>query len=273
MSPAKHPPVALLTDFGEESYYPSVMKGVIAGLCPDASVVDVSHHVRPFAVTEASYILARVFEFFPTGAVFVAVVDPGVGGERKDLVVSSGGRYVVTPDNGIISDIVIEYGVDSCHVIRKTSLEKIRRHRAIGRTFLGRDVFAPAAAALARGDSPEQLGEETEDYSVVDLPVVQTRQRSVVGWSRYIDPFGNILTNISAGHIRKAFGQIPLAAIHVVIDTRKVEGIFEYFSQGKTGELMAILNAWDRLEISCNRGRAIDFFPGAQSLQIRLEPF
>ena len=177
------PIVTLLTDFGTRDQYVSVMKGVIAGICPDARMVDISHEVDPFQIAQGAYLLSQAWKWFPRGTVHMAVVDPGVGSARRALAAEAEGHVFVLPDNGLLSRIGVA----------EPAVREIRNGKLmlqpVSQTFHGRDVFAPAAAHLACGFPFEQTGPSLEDWVKLDrlAPAVL-----------HIDRFGNIVTSIRA---------------------------------------------------------------------------
>lgn len=266
-----HNPIVVMTDFGADSFYVGAMKGAILSVDPLATIVDLTHSITPYSVGEASFILARVFDLYRKGSVFLCVVDPGVGGARANLVFESKNRYVVAPDNGLVSDVAVVSGIDAVFSVPPDAAAKIRTHRGSGRTFLGRDVFGPVAAFLASGGSPGDVGERVGDYERLRLPVVETHEGYVRGWVRHVDAFGNILTGISGTDLVRAFGGTPLAQIRATINTSiGVDGIKECFSQGAAGELMVILNSWNLIEITVNQGRAVDQFSDTEPVVVEL---
>jgi S-adenosylmethionine hydrolase len=264
-------PIALLTDFGSDSFYVGAMKGAILAVDPDAVIVDITHSITPQSIDEGSYLLARVFDVFPIGTVFVAVVDPGVGTRRRNLIASVMDRYVVGPDNGLLTDIDSVVEIDEVRSIRQSAVARVRKHAAFGDTFLGRDVFAPVAAALARGEPVGALGSQIKVIKRIDIPRVECGKHSIEGTVRYVDRFGNMLTDISGDHIEKTFGKRSLERIGVSVDNKNVAGgIRRYFAQGRDGEFMALLNSWNIVELSVNGGRAVDRFEGLARIDVRL---
>lgn len=259
----KHPTIALLSDFGTESFYVGAMKAAVLSVAPGATLVDLTHGIRPYAIDEASFVLARVFDLFPPGIVFLAVVDPGVGGARNNLVFECSGRYLVAPDNGLVSDVASSFEIDSVFSINDDAIAEIRQHPGVGRTFLGRDVFGPAAGYLAGDGELERLGTRISDYQTLALPTVNIDGGRIEGVGRYVDTFGNIISNISAAHLREAFDDAPLAKIEGTINTNiGIDGIDEFFAEGAEDEVMLILNSWGLVEISVNQGSAAERFPG-----------
>lgn len=256
---AIRPPIVMLTDFGRDSFYVGAMKAAAMAVDPRAVLVDLTHSVRPFAVAEASFILSLVSELWPDGSVFLVVVDPGVGGDRNNIIVESGKRMYVGPDNGWASDIAARAGIDAVFSIRDDGIARIRKHRATGRTFLGRDVFAPAAAYLAGGGDPGGIGERIHECLRLPVPAVEVGDGYVRGRERYVDDFGNVLTNITAGALAGAFADTPLADLRLEVNnTIRIRGIVDRFSRGAPRDLIAVLDSWDVVELSINQGRAVD---------------
>jgi S-adenosylmethionine hydrolase len=250
------PIIALLTDFGSGSFYVGAMKGAVLFVCPQAAIVDITHEIRRFAIEEGSFVLARALEMFPEGTAFAAVVDPGVGGERKNLIFEVAGRFIVAPDNGLISDVAAEWGVDRCRDIDREAVAKIRLHRAMGGTFLGRDVFAPAAGAVAVGGLDRVAGSSVEEFLSNPPPRVELTEGTIKGTGRYIDGFGNIITNITTEHIVRVFGADVQQPVRVAIGARTITGVHHFYSKAPAGTLTAVLNSWNLLELSVNRGSA-----------------
>lgn len=253
--------IALLTDFGADSFYVGAMRAVLAACGPAVPVVDVTHGIAPHAVGQAGFVLDRVFDWFPPETVFVTVVDPGVGGSRRNLVVATGGRFVVGPDNGIAGEVVARAGLERAVVIEDHRVARYRRHDPIGHTFHGRDVFAPAGAAVAMGADAGELGHDVDTIEPPSgLPPVEVGDGFVRGAGRYVDTFGNIVSNISVRDIAGAFHTRGHREIVAGIEGRGVGPLYEYYSQAPAGTLMAVVNSWNLVEISANRTRASDVF-------------
>jgi S-adenosylmethionine hydrolase len=264
--------IAILTDFGSDSFYNGAMKAAILSVDPTAMIIDVTHSVSPHAITEASFLLARVFDVFAPGTVFLAVVDPGVGGDRSNLIARFAGRTVVAPDNGLISDVMLDQRCTAAFSIRPEDAERIRAHSASGSTFLGRDVLGPVAASLARGEPAESLADPIDEPVRLELPAVDIGDDVLAGNVRYIDAFGNMLTDVSGGHVERAFGKHPRDRIRVRVDDRdEIRGIGDYFSQGRPGELIAIVNSWNLVEIAVNGGSAAEQLGGSTKTRVRIK--
>lgn len=184
--------ITLLTDFGEKDPYAGMMKGVILGIDPAAHIVDITHEVEPQDIREAAFLVDEYYRYFPPGTVHVVVVDPTVGSDRRPIIVSRGGHHFVGPDNGVFTFVAV--GTCEVRVIENRNFML----SSISPTFHGRDIFAPAAARLARGFYPFAFGRQiTDPVALTGLDPVadgNTMRGEVVRFDR----FGNALTNIRA---------------------------------------------------------------------------
>lgn len=237
------PIVALLTDFGTRDHYAGVMKGVVLSLCPDATLVDVTHELPVHDITAAAYHLAATYKYFPPGTIFVTVVDPGVGSARRGVAVEAGDWKFVAPDNGVLTLVVRETAV-------KTAVELTERRYArptITRTFEGRDRFAPAAAWLAKGTAMTALGRPAHDLVQLDLPVLEETRESIAGAVVRVDRFGNAVSNID----RKTFEKLASGrSVAIVAGGKPVERIVATYAEIGEGEVCALFGSTDHLEIA-----------------------
>jgi S-adenosyl-L-methionine hydrolase (adenosine-forming) len=237
------PIVAFLTDFGTRDHYAGVMKGVVLSLCPDATVVDVTHDLPPHDITAAAYHLAATYRYFPPGTIFVTVVDPGVGSARRGIAAEAGEWKFVAPDNGVLTLVTRETPV-------KVAVELTERRYArptISRTFEGRDRFAPAAAWLAKGTKMTALGRPAHDLVQLDLPGVEETREAISGAVVRIDRFGNAVTNIE----RKMFERLGSGrAVTIAAAGKPVERIVATYSEIGQGEVCALFGSTDHLEIA-----------------------
>ncbi|NOZ58742.1 MAG: SAM-dependent chlorinase/fluorinase [Euryarchaeota archaeon] len=235
--------VTLTTDFGGSEYV-GAMKGVILSIAPEARVVDITHEIRSFDVRHAAYVVKSVCPYFPRGSIHVVVVDPGVGTQRRGIAIETRDYYYVGPDNGVF-----------------TFVEDIRRVvelrvKAKSRTFHGRDVFAPVAARLARGEPLESFGVEVED--IVRLSVMAPEEKGGVirGEVLCVDVFGNVITNIPRSLLARAninYG----GRIRVRLGKEELEMPFmQSYGFVREGELLALIGSEGYLEIAVNRGSA-----------------
>lgn len=251
------PIVTLLTDFGAGSGYPAQVKGVLLGILPEVRLVDLSHEVPPFDVLAGALLLEACAPRFPPGAVHLAVVDPGVGTERRPLcVVDAEGRRLVGPDNGLFTPF-LGRGARAIHL----------RDRALvpdpaSSTFHGRDLFAPVAAWLAGGGAAERLGPEVPDPVRLDWPAAERRGDEVHGVVLLADPFGNLLTSLRAADLPPG----PLRAEIAGLPARLVRT----YGEARPGELVALLGSSGRLEIAVREGSAARRLAAARGTPVSL---
>jgi hypothetical protein len=207
--------ITLLTDFGTRDHYVAAMKGVIAQICPQARVVDISNEVEPFQIAQGAYLLGQAWRWFPPGTVHVAVVDPGVGSERRALAALAEGHRFVLPDNGLLARL--ELRNPEVYAIENEALFM----RPVSRTFHGRDIFAPTAAHLACGLPIEQTGNRIQDWHPSDL----SGRPQIL----HIDRFGNIVTSFRSeeGCIRIGDRIIHHRATHYAEAPRDVPFLIE----------------------------------------------
>lgn len=186
--------ITLLSDFGTAAHFVGAMKGVIASIAPDVAVVDITHEVPPFEIPTGAFLLDQAWRYFPKRTVHVAIVDPGVGGQRRPILIESLGHYFIGPDNGLFSFIL----QDPKAIVRVLNKPKYWLAE-VSSTFHGRDIFSPTAAHLANGVKPAQLGSKIADpwRSPLLEPVRQSR-RSFTGSVLFVDRYGNLITNFKA---------------------------------------------------------------------------
>ena len=192
-------PIVLLTDFGARDGYVGVMKGVILRINPRASIVDLSHDIAPQDVGGAAFVLGTSYRFFPSRSVFVAVVDPGVGGSRRAVAIETGDVSFVGPDTGIFSWVLDELKLSDYRAVELTA--RCYWLAVTSATFHGRDVFAPVAAHLSLGVPIANLGPSASDLVTLRLPRPRPVDGGVEGEIIRIDRFGNLITNIREADI------------------------------------------------------------------------
>ena len=244
--------ITLLTDFGQESFFPAAMKGVIIGICPQARIVDITHAVPEHDVAAGSYALYATYRHFPPGTIHVGVVDPGVGSPRSIVAVQMHGYIFLTPDNGLLSFLLKSSTPDRIFAVENRELwaEKVSP------TFHGRDVFAPVAAHLANGMPLAKVGPERNSLVRLDIPSARTTERGIVGEIVSVDRFGNLVTNIHADALPESAQQ--RARLTVKISGRSIGGIHSTYAEVGLGELVAYVGSSDLVEIGRNRGSARD---------------
>ncbi len=242
--------IALITDFGTRDYYVGAMKGSILRINPAVRLVDISHDIPPGDIASGSRLLAQARPFFPDETIYLAVVDPGVGGDRRPIVVETDSGTFVGPDNGLFTSILGGPGVE--RVVEIT--ERRVMHSDISPTFHGRDLFAPVAAHLSLGEvSPRDLGPVIRDPVTLEIsrPVVEgDRIRGIV---MNCDRFGNIISNVPENVMREFAGE---DAITVEVRGEKIDGLGETYVSVSEGEFVALIGSSGLLEVSVNGGSA-----------------
>ena len=251
--------LTLLTDFGTSDAYVAAVKGVVLGINPHLTIIDITHDVAPQDVPAAAFQLGAAAPYFPRGTVHVAVVDPGVGTERRPMLVLTSDAAYVGPDNGIFSSVLSAHsaaGNVSCvggeallpPGVRAFHLTNPRYWRQpVSRTFHARDIFGPVAAHLSLGVSPEELGEPVESIHWLASPSLRQETAGLVGQVVHVDRFGNLVTNIPeevAGRLRT-----------VSIAGQTIVGLSEtYASAGD--DLTALVGSYATIEIAVRNGSA-----------------
>lgn len=234
--------ITLTTDFGLRDSYVAEMKAVILELTRQVQLVDVTHEVEPQQIVEAALTLAAAAPLFPLGTIHVAVVDPGVGTARRGLVVKSGGQLFVGPDNGLFTAILARGGWTAFELAAPDY-----RRRIVSRTFHGRDVFAPAAAHLARGVPLERFGPPVADPVRLPWPQPHAVAGGIAGAVIHIDRFGNLVTSLEAGHIEAiAGGASGQGTVRIAGRALPLVGTYAELPPGGIGALMGSRN---RLEV------------------------
>lgn len=244
--------ITLLTDFGLRDSYVAEMKGVILKHCPEAIIVDISHDIEKYDVDEGAYNLARAVRYFPDGTIHVGVVDPGVGGPRKPLIIEARGALFVGPDNGLLAPAAERLGIRCIYEITKMDLLPPR----VSDVFHGRDVFAPTAALLARGLKPSDLGSEISEYKRLPLYTVRLEDGRIHTKVIVVDGFGNLVTSVTYEDLEKAGIKLG-STLQVKIDDSTYRMPFvRNFSAVPVGDLLLLVAGGEYLEVSVNQGNA-----------------
>ena len=240
------PPIITFTsDFGHEDWFVGVVHGVVYGLCPGARVVDLAHGIPAGDVARAAFVLEAAAPDFPAGTVHLAVVDPGVGTARRALAVRARGQLFVGPDNGIL-----EWGLSERGAEAYALTEERWFRRPVSRTFHGRDVFAPVAAHLACGTAIGKLGTRIADPVRLRSAPPRSEDGALLGCVRYIDRFGNALTDLETEVVARAFPDVPEDQLEVEIGSRRIRGVSRSYGDAGVGTIVAVMGSSGRLEIA-----------------------
>jgi S-adenosylmethionine hydrolase len=242
--------ITLTTDFGLKDPYAAEMKAAILSLCPNAAIVDITHEIEKFNTSMGAYVLASAAPYFPKGTIHVAVVDPGVGTQRRPILVQAKQGFFVGPDNGILILAAKNQGIKRIYEITnpKFMLPKVSG------TFHGRDVFAPAAAHLANGAHPAEFGPEILDVTKPEFARVTLTKSTLVGEVLHVDNFGNIITNIG----KKEMARIRTTdVVNVELPNQKLKPkLCKAYGEAKPQEPIALIGSHNYLEIAINQGNA-----------------
>ncbi len=263
--------IALLTDFGTADWFVGTMKGVIAAIAPKAQVVDLCHDIPPGDIKAGAFSLLASYRYFPRGTIFVAVVDPGVGGPREAMLAEAHGCHFIGPDNGVLA-FALAGGPpgtggarQSASVFRPPLADQpAYRIRAIenpdyrlpagGSTFHGRDIFAPAAAHLSLGKTPGSFGKKKETFVELPFPVPYRFKGKVQGEIVHIDRFGNAITNLTPRDLES----LPEKARKAIVVKARGKGfpLAEFYGQASEGKPLSVAGSCGFLELSINAGNA-----------------
>ena len=241
--------IGILTDFGNKDNYVGVMKGVILSINKDSTLVDITNEIPPHNVRSAAFQLYTSYRYFPKGTVFLCVVDPGVGTERRALAVKTKNYFFVAPDNGLLYPSIVEDGVD---IIVKLENKKYFLER-ISSTFHGRDIFAPVSAWISLGTPLEEFGSKLniEDIVKIELKDYIRSENEIVGEVNYVDRFGNIVTSIP----NKEFNKLP-SKISLVTKKEFEAKKAKTYGEGRKNEILVIEGSHGFIEIAMNQESA-----------------
>jgi S-adenosylmethionine hydrolase len=255
------PVIALLTDFGTHDHYAGTMKGVILGICPDVTLVDITHDIPPHDVIAGALELAACYKYFPAGTIFVAVVDPGVGSARRGVAVDTGDYRFVAPDNGVLTQVLRESPAKK--IVELT--ERRYARPTVSRTFEGRDRFAPAAAWLAKGTLFPALGRPVADIQRVDIPAPEVDGDVVRGIVLRVDRFGNLVTNIDRKTVER-LGQG--SGITIDAGGKRIERLVATYAELPGDGVGALFGSTDHLELAAPTASAAERLGLARGAQV-----
>jgi len=267
--------ITLTTDFGLADAYVAAMKGVILNINPEAKLIDICHSIKPQDISQAAFILSTVYEFFPQRTIHLVVVDPGVGTERRAIIMRTPSADFVAPDNGVLSYVIQQSSAKPIAVNRQrielepgleaVSITKPQFWRSpVSSTFHGRDIFAPVAAHLSLGFPPIDFGEAISSLTMLPLPrPYQASDGTLVGRIIHIDNFGNLITSIKSNDLP----QIN-QAITIEVGNQLISGLSRTYGEGKG--LLALIGSSGYLEVSLKGGDASAFLAAEIGNEIKI---
>ncbi|HEY5619707.1 MAG TPA: SAM-dependent chlorinase/fluorinase [Vicinamibacterales bacterium] len=245
------PVIAFLTDFGTKDHYAGTVRGVVLGICPEAACVDITHEIPPHDVMAGALELAAAYKFFPSGTVFVVVVDPGVGSTRRPIAAEAGGYRFVAPDNGVLTLVFRETAPK--RVVELT--ERRYARPTVSRTFEGRDRFGPAAAWLAKGIELTAFGRTLTSWQSLNIPEPTVTDVEVISEVLRVDRFGNLVTNVDRQTFERFAG---IGHVEIVAGTEAVGKVVATYADAEPGALCALFGSSEHLEIAVNGGSAAE---------------
>jgi S-adenosyl-L-methionine hydrolase (adenosine-forming) len=253
--------ITLLTDFGAQDYFVGAMKGVILSINPEANIVDITHHIPPQDIETAAFNLLCCYQTFPSGTIHVAVVDPGVGSDRKPIAIECAQQFFVGPDNGLFSWICDRE--KEWRAVQLTNSNFF--HQPVSNTFHGRDIFAPNAAELSKGLAINELGEPLSD--IVRLEPIEPQRLSdgtIEGRIIHIDRFGNCITNLT--------NEFFSGASRLLVGNHKVTSFLNFFAEARRDDdFFCVVGSAGFLEIATRNASAASILSVKRGQPVKLE--
>ena len=267
--------ITLTTDFGLTDAYVAAMKGVMLSVNPRAKLIDICHAIPPRNINQAGFVLSTAYPFFPKRTIHLVVVDPGVGTERRAIILRTPAADFIAPDNGVLSYVIrsltealpktIDRQIELGPKLEAVAITRPEFWRSpVSPTFHGRDIFAPVAARLSLGFSPADFGETITSVTMLPLTFPgRASDGSMVGHVLHIDSFGNLITNIRGGNLPE-----PEEAIIIEIGNHVISGLNRTYAEGEG--LLALIGSSGYLEVALSGGSARDWLDAGIGSEIRV---
>jgi S-adenosylmethionine hydrolase len=259
------PIITLTTDYGTSDHLTGVLKGVILNINPEASVVDITHSVIAHDILDAALTIGLVYKYFPPRTIHIVIVDPGVGTERRPILVASDQHYFVAPDNGVLSSVYDQ--TEALYAWHVTSEHYFRQ--PVSNTFHGRDIFAPVGAWLSKNWQTASFGEPITDFVRFAIPKPKASGNTVRGIVLRVDTFGNLMTNVKPEDAPALVADGGKFAIK--IGNGEVKKLVQTFAQGAQGEVFGLIGSSGYLEISVNKGSAAKALGAGRGAEVTVE--
>lgn len=258
------PIITLTTDYGTNDHLVGTLKGVILKINPEANIVDITHNVTPYDVLDGALAIGSAYSYFPARTIHAVVVDPGVGTDRRPLLVSGESHYFIAPDNGVLS---LVYEREESLVVRHANVEHYYL-QPVSKTFHGRDIFAPVAAWLSKGSQAAAMGDEITDHKRFAMPKPKAGEGGLKGVVLRVDSFGNLVTNFRAEDLPAQ--SLENGKVQFQLGKHTVSKLVDTFAKGAPGEAFAYVGSNGFVEIGINRGNASKSMGIARGVQITL---
>jgi S-adenosylmethionine hydrolase len=246
-----NPIITLTTDYGNNDHLVGTLKGVLLKINPELTIVDITHNVSSFDLLDGALTIGAAYSYFPARTIHLVVVDPGVGTDRRPLLVTAQNQYFVAPDNGVLS-LIYEREQDNL-VVRHATAEHYFL-QPISKTFHGRDIFAPVAAWLSKGWQTAAMGDEIEDFQRFVLPRAKAVDGGAQGVVLRVDAFGNIMTNFRAEDLPESAQNG--GGLNLKVGNHSITRLVETFANGGPEEPVAYMGSSGYLEIAMNKANA-----------------
>jgi S-adenosyl-L-methionine hydrolase (adenosine-forming) len=259
------PIITLTTDYGTSDHLVGVMKGVILSINPDVHIVDITHGVLAHDILDGALAIGQAYRYFPAKTIHVVVVDPGVGTERRPILVAGDQHYFIAPDNGVLSCVYDQsQALYAWHIISEHYFRQ-----PVSNTFHGRDIFAPVAAWLSKSWQTSAFGEPIADFARFSIPKPKVNGKTVKGVVLRVDHFGNLVTNLTAEDVPALVAADATFTIRA--GNAQVNKIVSMFAQGAAGEAVGIIGSSGYLEISVNKGSAARALAVGRGAEVTVE--
>jgi S-adenosylmethionine hydrolase len=261
--------ITFLSDFGLQDDFVGTCHGVIKRICPEAEIIDITHGIQPQSVLQGSLVLANTIPYMPEG-VHLAVVDPGVGGSRRALVLSDvNGRFYVGPDNGLLVPAAERMGgITAAHELANPEYAL----QPVSRTFHGRDLFSPAAAQLLRGVELTELGPPlaVDTLARLDLPVPELGEEHARAAVLYVDRYGNIQLNLDTGDL-EGIGIVPGTKVELEIRGERYFAVAaRTFADARSGDIILYEDSYDNVALAISQGNAAEMLGARTGDSVRV---
>ncbi len=259
--------ISLLSDFGVVDHYVGQMKAALYAANPAITVIDLCHDIPPHNLQWAAHVVAGSIPFYPSGTVFLCVIDPGVGTSRSLLYLETDHHLFVAPDNGVLTAVVED--APSWHAFHVTDAPGSRE--GLGNTFDGRDIMAPIAAAVAGGAQPSSFGTPIDTPELLALSRPRREATKLVGEVLHVDHFGNIITNIRAQDVKELGLPEPPHTLCTIKTTRhETRGLVRTYADVTAGSTLALINSLGFIELATNAGRGVDVWQAVPGEQVNV---
>ena len=256
--------ITLTTDFGSVDHLAGTMKGVILNINPDVEIADITHHVLPYDLLDGALVIGQAYKYFPPKPIHVVVVDPGVGTERRPLLVSAGTHYFVAPDNGVLSMV---YEREEQLTVRHITSDHYFL-QPLSNTFHGRDVFSPVAAWLSKTWQTNAFGEEVTDFVRFTLPKPKPSGKGLKGVVLRVDNFGNLLTNFTAEDLPQILAG---TSFKMTVGNSEITSFVQTFAEATANVPAVVLGSSGHFEVIANRANAAKMLGANRGAEVTVE--